>query len=85
MLIEPDPLYFREDTKQADKDLFVVNLLQKPEFKEGLTYTEITTHLGISVTHFYNSIKKPLAEGIVIKLDDKRPVRYKFNHDKFGD
>lgn len=84
-LVEPDPLYFREDKNEVNKDLFVLNFLQGPEFKEGLSAEEITNALGISRTHFYKSIKQPLAEGMILKLDGQRPIKYAYNWAKHRD
>lgn len=77
-LIEPEPLYFEKVDKEITKDLIVVDLLKREDFREGLLVEDIKAKLGISNTSFYRSIKQPLAQGMVIK-SETRPLRYSYN------
>ncbi len=77
-LIEPEPLYFEKIDKEATKDLLVVDLLKREEFKEGLSVEDIKEKLGLASSSFYRSIKQPLAQGMVIK-SEKRPLKYSYN------
>ncbi|MCK9370567.1 AAA family ATPase [Candidatus Dojkabacteria bacterium] len=77
-LIEPEPLYFEKVDKEPTKELVLVDLLKKEEFKEGLLVDEIKSKLGISNTSFYRSIKQPLAQDMIIKLGTK-PQKYSYN------
>ena len=81
-LIEPDPLYFEEvDLKRTTSETYIVQLLNKPEFMEGLEAEQIMKQLDISRATFYNSIKKPLGQKVISK-NNTRPVIYKIRHDK---
>jgi len=77
-LVEPNPLYFEEMDKEPTKEFSILALLQKPEFQDGLTSDNIMQMLEIRKTTFYKSIKDPLAEGVLIKVDDVRPLRYRY-------
>ncbi|MFA5133061.1 MAG: AAA family ATPase [Candidatus Paceibacterota bacterium] len=71
-----DPLYFEEIEKEKiDMSTKIVNLLSKKEFNDGLDWEQITSMLHISKTSFFNSIKKPLSEGVIVK--EGKPVAYK--------
>lgn len=82
-LIEPDPLYFEQEKCEPipNKDYKLIELLQLPQYKDGLTEKEITDHLGISRQTFYNSRRKPLAEGIIVK-GEGRPAKYRIKESK---
>lgn len=78
-LIEPDPLYFveeRMDDRAPNKDYSIVELLKTSEYLQGLSAGQIIEYLNISKPTFYKSIKQPLAQGIIIKLDGERPIKY---------
>lgn len=78
-LIEPEPLYFEEvDPKRVSVDLRIMELLMKPENTNGLEWTKIMSELNISKTCLYNSLKRPLGAGIIVK-EGKRPALYKYN------
>ena len=77
-LNEPEPLYFEKVDKEATKDLLVVDLLKREEFKEGLLVEDIRKKLDLSSSGFYRSIKIPLAQEMIVK-SGTRPLRYSFN------
>ena len=78
-LVEPDPLYFEEQSKNANlKDLVIVELLKLPEFKDGISCEDICAQLNISRDFFYKSIKQPLADNLLEKIDTVRPVLYRY-------
>ena len=85
-LIQPDPLYFMEDitvqTAETNWGISIVELLKKPEYKNGLNPDEIKGLLGISKNAFYKSIKEPLSQNFVIKDAIARPKRYYYNYDR---
>ena len=84
-LVQPDPLYFKEDTATpADENwsISIVDLLHNPEYKCGLSPDEIKGVLHISQNAFYKSIKDPIAQGFIIKVANRRPVTYQYNYDK---
>jgi RecA-family ATPase len=73
-----DPLYFEEiDPKRVSVDLRIMELLMKPEYVKGLEWTQIMNLLNISKTCLYNSLKKPLSEGVIVR-EGKRPALYKY-------
>ncbi len=80
-LNEPEPLYFEKVDKEVTKDLVLVDLLKREEFKEGLLVEDIRKKLDISSTSFYRSIKQPLAQGMVIK-SNTRPLKYSYNWER---
>lgn len=77
-LIEPNPLYFESVDKEPTKDLIIVDLLKRDEFRQGLIVDDIMKHLSLSKSSFYRSIKQPLTQGMVIKTEDI-PRKYVFN------
>ena len=79
-LIEPDPLYFEITTDHSIvlKDLAILDLLKKDLHKDGMTREDIQAHLAISPNLFYKSIKKPLAEGLIVKSTNRRPIVFKY-------
>jgi hypothetical protein len=77
-LIEPEPLYFEKVDKEQTKDLIVVDLLKREDFREGLLVEDIKEKLGISSTSFYRSIKQPLAQNMIVKSTTK-PMKYSYN------
>ena len=88
VLIQPDPLYFKEDnTKQPVEEnwsISIVDLLKKPEYiNDGLTPGEIMGLLNITKNAFYVSLKQPQAQGYLIKTEPNiRPLRYMYNKEK---
>ena len=80
-LIEPEPLYFEKVDKEATKDLVVVDLLKREDFREGLLVEDIKEKLGLSSSSFYRSIKQPLAQGMVVK-SNTRPLKYSYNWER---
>lgn len=80
-LIEPEPLYFEELEHEPTKELLICNLLMA-DSNHGLTVEEITKRLNISRCVFYNSIKKPLTERIIVKVDKTKPKKYMYNREK---
>ena len=76
-LVQPDPLYFEIDKTErgVGKELLIIELLQQ-DTNTGLSAEEIWTKLGISKGTFYTSIKHPLAQGIIRKIEKERPIKY---------
>ena len=72
-LIEPDPLYFEEINQAPTKEALLLSILMKS--KDGLNIDELMEFMGVSRNTLYNSLKKPLADKVVIKTTG-RPVRY---------
>lgn len=83
-LIQPDPLYFMEDTIsnpiEDNWGIAIVDLLKRPEYKDGLTPAEIKGVLDITPNAFYKSIKAPQAQGYIIKDENARPKKYYYNY-----
>lgn len=79
-LIEPDPLYFEITTDHSIplKDLAILDLLKNDLHKDGMTRDDIQKHLSISPNLFYKSIKKPLADGMIVKSVNTRPIVFKY-------
>ena len=74
-LIEPDPLYFETVEKCETKEALIISILMREEHKEGLAAQEADELYGIKHTTFYESVKKPLTDGVLDKTKS-RPVRY---------
>lgn len=76
-LIEPDPLYFEITYNHtvSTHEFPIVELLSK--FPLGLTSEDIIARLNINKNVFYQSIKKPLTDGIVEKTEHQRPKLYR--------
>ncbi len=82
-LIEPEPLYFEKIDKEQTKDLIVVDLLRKEEFKDGLSIEEIKKKLDLSNSSFYRSIKQPLAQDMIVKVkNENQPIKYCYNYNR---
>ena len=83
-LIQPDPLYFMEDTTvnqvESNWGIAIVQLLQKEEYKDGLTTEEIQGVLQITKNAFYKSLKQPGVQGFVVKTGS-RPVKYIYSEE----
>jgi hypothetical protein len=79
-LIQPDPLYFAEDTTkqpvETDWGIAIVELLRREDYKNGLYPEEIQHILGITKSAFYKSIKSPQAQGYIVKDEKARPKKY---------
>ena len=84
-LVQPDPLYFMEDTTvnpiENSWGIAIVDLLKRPEYKEGLHRAEVESILGITTNAFYKSIKQTVVQGYIKKDNTIRPVKY-FYSDK---
>jgi hypothetical protein len=85
-LVEPDPLYFKEDKDGDDDnmDLVIVEYLNNKEFRDGLSARDIIEKTDMCRSTFYKSIKRPLAQELVVKLHDTRPIRYVYNFNRNG-
>lgn len=85
-LIQPDPLYFMEDTTinptESNWGIAIIDLLHRPEFKEGLMIKEIMSILNISENAFFKSIKMAGAKEYILKNNKIRPVRYYYNYER---
>lgn len=85
-LVQPDPLYFMEDTTinpiESNWGIAIVNLLKKPEYKDGLNRNEIAGLLGITLNAFHKSLKQGDVPKFILKNDNQRPVRYYYNYEK---
>ncbi len=82
-LVQPDPLYFMEDTNHVvdivDCNSLVVDLLKKPEYKNGLTPNEICGLLAVPKNSFYKAIKELQTQKKVLRDEVSRPNKYLFN------
>jgi len=79
ILVQPDPLYFKEDTSPTVEEswgLSIVELLKRPEFKEGLARSEVEGLLNITTNAFYKSIKQVGVQGHIAKNNKIRPAKY---------
>ena len=76
-LNQPNPLFFEESEAGLTNEEIVVELLKKSEYKEGLKVEQILEATRLAKSSFYHSIKNPLAEGRILKVNDK-PVRYRY-------
>ena len=79
-LVQPDPLYFMEDTSPTNEEswgISIVELLRRPEYiNEGLTRAEIEGLLRITTNAFYKSIKQNGVQGHINKNNKIRPAKY---------
>ena len=79
-LVQPDPLYFMEDTNanpvENNWGIAIVELLKRPEYKDGLTRNEIAGLLSITLNAFHKSIKQAGVPEFIGKNNDIRPVKY---------
>jgi hypothetical protein len=81
-LVQPDPLYFMEDTTvnpiESNWGIAIIELLRKPEFVDGLSADEIQASLQITKNAFFKSIKQPGVHDFIVK-DNNRPKRYYYS------
>jgi len=77
-MIQPDPLYFKKKDEEQEPGSFgkIIEILSKPEHKDGLTADQVCELTDIKRRTFYKSVKNLLEDGTLRKKSDNRPVVY---------
>ncbi len=75
-LIQPNPLYFKTTATGDARESLIIHTLEKSQNTNGMSATEIMQETGLKKNAFYNSIKGPLKDKVVLKGQGK-PVLYK--------